>query len=106
MVNQNNFIRHHSYAVEIEHILCNIFNCERFGFGGIVNADYIDRNPYSAIACGLSVYYLNVSQEQQKDIDKLLNEYCFYNNKSITEIGEDEIKKIISDFRKLLDKIK
>ena len=44
------------YAVSIEHILCNVFECERLGFSGIVNSDFIRKQPFSSIACGLRLY--------------------------------------------------
>lgn len=100
------FISHHSYAVKIEHILWKVFNCNRGGFGGIVNADYIDRNPYSAIACALAIYYLNNTDENKKLIDKFLGDYYFYSDKSIVEIGENDINKIIEEFKNLLTTIK
>lgn len=106
MSNTNNFISHQSYAVAIEHILWKVFNCERFGLGGIVNSDYIDGNPYSAIACALAVYYPNNTDDNKKLIDKFLGDYCFYNNKSISEIGEKDIDKMIEKFRNILTKIK
>lgn len=37
----NPVARSQSYAVEIEHILCKIFECERYGFGGVVNSEKI-----------------------------------------------------------------
>lgn len=45
------------YAVEIEHILSNIFECERFGFGGQVNSDRIRRHPYLSMVQGLAYLY-------------------------------------------------
>jgi len=96
------FISHHSYAVEIEHILCNVFDCDRNGFGGIVDADYIDRNPYSAISCALAFYYNNSSDVNKLFITKYLENYSFYRDDNITDIGEEMITEMIKRFRDVL----
>lgn len=69
MNNKNDFISHHSYAISIEHLLCNIFNCERGNMGNVVNFDYIDEHHYSALACALAVYYPHTTIEL-KDLSK------------------------------------
>lgn len=102
------FISHHSYAVQIESIMRNIFNLKftdgfgRNGFGGIADANYADSNPYAAISCGLAVNYNNVSKDKKLLIDTYLDSYYFNRNKSITELGEPEIKKMIKEFSALL----
>ena len=111
-----------NYAVQIEHILCDIFECERFGFGGIVNSDYIRRQPFSAIACGLSFVYATADLVKRRIIEKYIEEYSYYSKMSIDvllsyttssktidkttiEIGFDNgqqaIEKIIDDFDKI-----
>lgn len=65
------------YATEIEHILCSVFDCDRYGFGGIVDSDFVRANPYVAIASGLAFKYAkDLSKEDV--INSYLGEYGFY----------------------------
>jgi len=99
-------IKSHNYAIEIEHILCEIFECDRFGFGGIVDADFIESGMIVGIASALATFYKNVDSSKKRAIDEYLNKYNFYRDKRIDaiieEYGEVEMEAIINDFEKLL----
>ena len=109
------------YAISIEHILCDVLGCERFGFGGIVNSDFIRRQPFLAMACGLSFIYATALKEKQMEIINFIEEYSFFSEMSIDlllsfetnkkdingitieisfENGEKAIETMIEDFRK------
>ena len=110
------------FAVNIEHILCDVFECERFGFGGIVNSDFIRRQPFTAMACGLSFIYANAETKKQAEILKFIEDYSFYSTMSIDDLlsfdtsqkningitielnfknGKEAIECMIDDFRKV-----
>jgi hypothetical protein len=111
------------YATSIEHILCNVYQCERFGFGGIVNSDFIRKQPFTAMVCGLSFVYSNATNNKQIEIEKFITEYSFFSEMSLDlllsfdtskkdingitfeinfENGERAVEKMIEDFRKVL----
>lgn len=111
------------YAVSIEHILWDVFECERFGFGGIVNSDFIRKQPFTAMACGLSLVYANAANNKRITIEKFIEEYSFFSEMSLDlllsfeaseknidgitiginfENGEKAVEKMIEDFRKVL----
>ena len=69
----------HSYAVSIEHILRDIMGFDdRGGFGGIIDANFIERSCFTAIACGLGYFYANVISARQKKIEKYIEDFHFY----------------------------
>jgi hypothetical protein len=103
-MNEDFFMSHHGYAVSIEHKLRNIFKCERGGLGGIIDADYIDSNPFSAMGCAIAVFYN--TNENKIMIDNFLNQFYFYNDKSIIEIGKKEFDNMNDGFDDLLKKLK
>jgi hypothetical protein len=74
------------YAIDIEHILCDIFNCERYGFGGAVNSDTIRKHPYLSMTQGLAYLYANADGQKKKKIDKFIDDYSFYSDMSIDEL--------------------
>lgn len=38
-----------NYAIRIEQIMCDAFECDRFDIGGLVNSDYIRKYPFTAM---------------------------------------------------------
>lgn len=110
------------YAVSIEHILCDVFNCERFGYGGIVNSDFIRKQPFTAMGCGFSFIYALAKNDKQKEIIAFIDDYSFFSEMSLDTLlsfdsttkningitieishrnGQEAVKKMIEDFRKL-----
>ncbi|MGE4282842.1 MAG: hypothetical protein AB7G87_03900 [Clostridia bacterium] len=110
------------YAVSIEHILCDVFGCQRFGFGGIVNSDFIRKQPFPAMLCGLSFIYATAGKDKQTEIIKFIEEYSFFSEMSLDlllsfdtstknidgitielsfENGENAVENMIEDFRKV-----
>ena len=47
----------HEEAYDLEQIVCNIFNCERWGVGNLVSADLFEDQPYIAfVLCAARLY--------------------------------------------------
>lgn len=111
-----------TYAVQIEHILCKVFACERFGFAGIANSDFIRSKPFTAIASGLAYLYATADDAKKNSIEIFISNYSFYLELSIDELlsfessskeingitmelefdnGRLAIEKIITDFATL-----
>ena len=85
-----------SYAVSVEHILCNVFNCERFGFGGIVNSDYIRKHPYAAMTSGLAYIYATANSAKKSEITKFAEDFNFFSDMSFDELlSFDSSEKVI-----------
>lgn len=116
-------IRSQSYAVSIEHDLRKVFNCDRFGFGGIANSDFIRKQPFPAMFSALSYIYATAGNEKRNIIEKFISDVMFYSEMSIDyllsfdtsektegistidigfENGEIALEKIISDFESII----
>lgn len=112
-----------SYAIEIEHIINEVFSCERFGFGGVANSDFIRFQPFTAIIAALAYQFATADLKHRSEIEKFIEDNSFYSDFSIDELlsfetsekiidgthvdigfpnGEEAIKKIILDFRKVV----
>ncbi|MDD2401681.1 MAG: hypothetical protein PHI90_11295 [Clostridia bacterium] len=100
----------HNYAIKIEGLLRDVFDCDRAGFGGIADADFIERSAYTAIACALARYYGVVSEKEQKKIEEYLNRYSFYSDKRLEDIIKEfknsEVETMINEFKSLLKELK
>ena len=119
----NTVMRSQSYAIDIEHILWGVFNCERFGFGGVVNSDYIKKQPFSALFCGLAYLYSSSTPEKKARIENFIEDHMSYANMSIDYLlsfetnlktegiktigigfnnGEEAIQSIIETYREVI----
>lgn len=59
-------MRAQGYAVSIELEMRNVFECERFGFAGVVNSDFIRKNPLAAVLSTCGFIYAQVDDEKKK----------------------------------------
>lgn len=90
------------YAFQIETTTRAIFKCERYGLGVIAESDFIERNPFIAITTVLGNFYNKMDTKSKVKIDEFIESYHLEMGKSIVEIGEEEIKKIIQEFNEII----
>ncbi|WP_238902653.1 hypothetical protein [Clostridium sp. YIM B02506] len=92
----------HALAVNIEHDLRKVLNCDRSEFGGYVDADVIESNLVQAYSIGLAISYANSNQIKRKKIDDFLEKVTQYQDKSIEEIGISVAEQLTDEFEALL----
>lgn len=74
----NAVMRAQGYAVSIEHDITRVFECERFGFAGIANSDFIRSNPLAAILATCGFIYAQVNDENKSRVEKFIEDTRFY----------------------------
>lgn len=120
---QAQVMRAQGFAVEIEHILSNIFECARYGFGGQVNSDRIRKHPYLSMTQGLAYLYA-ICPQKRIIIDSFVDRFSFYSEMSLDELlsfdtnektidkctiqiekdnGLEQVKYMIAEFRKVVE---
>lgn len=93
----------HSVAVSIEMSIRGMLNCERFGLGGIVDADYIEYGGmYTAIACGLASKYTLFNKDK---IDRFLESLSEYDKKELSQIGMEKSEQVLSNLDELIKEL-
>ncbi|HEY8361990.1 MAG TPA: hypothetical protein VIK77_03795 [Tissierellaceae bacterium] len=90
------------YAFQIETTFRAIFKCERFGIGVLAEPYFIEKNPFIAITTVLGNYYNKIDKKSKEKIDEFIENYHLEMGKSIEEIGEEKIKKIIKEFNDIV----
>lgn len=101
---QEQVMKAQGYAVDIEHILCNIFECNRYGFGGEVNSDSIRKHPFLSMTQGLAYAYA-LHPEKRINIDAFIKRFSFYADMSLDELlSFDTNSKIIGITTKEIEK--
>ncbi|MBZ2174830.1 hypothetical protein K8M07_06160 [Schnuerera sp. xch1] len=94
-----------NYAFQIEVTVKSVFNCNKYELGGITDANFIEKDPFIAIAFVLGNFYNKVNTSFKEKIDEFLNVYYLEMGKSISEIGEEKIKKLVADFNEIVSTI-
>lgn len=92
----------HDYAFQIEVTVKAIFNCNKYELGGIADANFIEKDPFIAIAIVLGNFYNKVDGTFKEKIDEFFNKYYLEMGKSILNIGEEKIKSIVKDFNSIV----
>lgn len=90
------------YAYQIEVTLKAIFKCEKYELGGIADANFIEKDPFIAIAFALGNYYNKVDIRFKDEIDGFLGKYYLDMGKSISEMGEERVKDLVKDFNTII----
>lgn len=94
-----------NYAFQIEVTVHAMFKSEKHGIGGIADADFIEKNPFVAIALVLGNFYNKVHKSFKERIDGFFRKYYTEMGKSISEMEEDIIKNIVKDFTDIVSTI-
>ncbi len=66
--------------------MSRVFGCERFGFAGIVNSDFIRRNSLAAVLATCGFIYAQVGSEDRTRIEKFIEDTSFYWQMSLDKL--------------------
>lgn len=120
---QEQVMKAQSFAIEIEHILSNIFECDRYGFGGQVDSDKTRRHPFLSMTQGLAYLY-GLCPQKRRCIDDFVEHFSFYEKMSLDDLlsfdtnektiekctiqiekdnGLEQVEYMISEFRKVVE---
>ena len=90
------------YAFQIETTFRAVFKCERYGIGVLAEYYFIEKNPFLAITTVLGNFYNKLDNKSKEKVDEFIESYHLEMGKSIEEIGEEKIKKIIQEFNEIV----
>lgn len=112
----------HAFAVNIEFILRHVFDCDRGGLAGLIDADAIEHSCYVPIAAALGFLYASGDEGKRFEIEEFITNYDYYLDFGISELidftskertidgctyklefenGEEALNKIIEDLREV-----
>ena len=93
------------YAFQIKVTLDSIFKRKEHELGGLSQIYHIEKQPFIAIVMILGNFYNKADDSFKMKIDEFLEIYSLEMGKSIEEIGEEKIKSIMDDFKKIVSTI-
>lgn len=93
------------YAFQIQVTTRAVFNLEEFGLGMITDLDYIKKNPLIPIMTVLGNFYNKVDERRKMEIDDFIENFYWLAGKSIEEIQEDRLARMIKTFNQIVAKV-
>lgn len=90
------------YAIQIEATAKTIFKFDISKIGGLADVKQIEKDPFSTILFILGNYYNKIDESSRRKVDLFVGAYTDQFNKSIEELGQDNIKMIIEEFNEII----
>ncbi len=76
---ENKIINPQAYAHPFEYIMREVFNCDRGGACGMADAaDFIRRNPHTAVVATCMYIYANANETKKREIEEFLNDASYH----------------------------
>lgn len=94
-----------NYAFQIQTTTKAVFNLGEFGLGLITDLEYIEKNPLIPIMTVLGNFYNKVDQTSKMEIDDFIENFYWLAGKSIEEIEEDRLARMIKTFNHIVAKV-
>lgn len=96
--------KHHANAILMEELLKREFNAERYDFGGIIDADFIDRdcNFWHCIPMALAKYY---NFNAKTKIDNFITKYRSFSNTELKNISQEDFELIMTELSQLIKEL-
>ena len=93
----------HNEAIELEHQVRRLYDCDRGGVSGMVDADYFEGHPIQAAVLVVSYIYANHRESGPYQFDEYLNKY-----ETIFEYPDEnnaiaEVRKYIDDLSAIVN---
>lgn len=104
----NAVIRAQGYAVSLEHEIRRVFQCDRSGFAGIADSDFIRKNPLAAVlaTCGfLTRFYWEMSLDELLSFETNIKDTERGTIELDYENGEKALEDIMDKFSEICDRI-
>ena len=91
----------HGDAVVLEAIVRGVFNCERGGMGGLIDADHFEREPFDAAIIAIAPLW-------QKSNSKEVEEFLFNWELILRDKNakDENINTYIDELQNLIDKLR
>ncbi len=91
----------HGDAVVLEAIVRGVFNCERGGMGGLIDADHFEIEPFDAAIIAIAPLW---QKSNSKEIEEFLFKWELVLRDKNTK--DENIKTYIDELRNLIDKLR
>ena len=93
------FSINHNDAIELEHIVRRVYDCDRGGVSGMVDADYFDDKPIQAAVLVVAYLYAHNLIQDPYAFDEFLHKYETIFDYSEENDAKNEVRKYIDELR-------
>lgn len=98
------FSINHNDAITLEHIVTDLYGCERAGIAGLANADIFGDKPIYAGILVVSYLYAKGLSVDDKELSSLLNKYQVTFDYPDENNASGEVQNYIKDLKEIVDK--
>ncbi|NMA86101.1 MAG: hypothetical protein GX968_02115 [Tissierellia bacterium] len=93
------------YAFQIETTVKAVFKCGEYELVSIYDSRFIEQQPFVSMAFVLGNFYNRAGSRHKAEIDEFFHKNSLIMNKSISEIGEENMENIIQDFKNIVSTV-
>lgn len=99
--------QNHNHSVTLEHIVSEVFSCDRYGMGGYINSDHFDSEPFDAALFVVSkLWHKDVVNEIENELEKFMAKWeQTFRDKKIMKKDID-IDLYIKELRNIIEILK
>lgn len=93
----------HNYAIELEHQVRRLFNCDRCGVSGLADADNFEGNPLDAAIMVVSYVHAKGLQSSETQYDEFLCKYETIFRYPEENDASNEVENYIKDLSAIVE---
>lgn len=94
----------HNDAIELEHLVCRLFNCDRVGVSGLADADNFESRPMDAAVMVVSFIHAKGLQSSETQYDSFLCKYDAIFNYPDENDAKNEVRNYIDELTNIIEK--
>lgn len=94
----------HNEAIELEHQVRRLFNCNRGGISGLADADHFESRPLDAAIIVISYIHAKDLQWSETEYDDFLTKYDIIFRYPDENNAKNEVENYINDLSSIVDK--
>ena len=91
----------HGQAISLEHIVRNVFNCDRFGLSGLADADHLSHHPFDAATIIISALYATGRVTNQREFEEFICRYSDVFDYPEENLNDTILEQYIDDLRSI-----
>jgi predicted restriction endonuclease len=92
----------YNYAFQIGVTVKAIFKSSKYELVGIADENFIEKRPFVSMAFVLGNFYNRADNSHKAEIDEFFQKYSLDMDRSISDIGEEKIQRIIENFNNIV----
>lgn len=96
----------HIDAIELEHIVSALYDCDRYGIAGLADASIFESNPLYAAILTISYFFAQGKSVNEKKLNEFWNKYQVIFDYSDEIDAKGQVATYIADLKEIIKEYK